>query len=171
MSTDQSMPPDYYGKPLPKISARPEDVATTESIIKAMYECISGPPGKPRDWRRLDSLSAPGSRSIRTGRLADGSMSCKVMTSEEYQQQMNDWLVKNGFFETEIHRTEERFGNIAHVFSSYESRHRESDREPYMRGINSIQLLYDGARWWVLNVMWQHESPEFPIPKKYLPEP
>ena len=42
------------------------------------------------------------------------------------------------------------------------------DRKPFMCGINSIQLFYDGARWWIVSIYWQHESPKHPIPKNYL---
>ena len=37
-----------------------------------------------------------------------------------------------------------------------------------MRGINSIQLFYDGTRWWVLSVFWDNERPDQPIPEQYL---
>lgn len=117
----------------------------------------------------MKTLCIPEHRSIRTGKLPDGSTAYKMMSPDEYMRQMNDWLLANGFFETEIHRSEERFGHIAHVFSTYESRRKATDPQPYQRGINSFQLLFDGSRWWILNVMWQHETPEFPIPSKYLP--
>lgn len=163
------LPEDYYGSPIPQIPARPEDVDSTNSIVRASYESISGPPGQPRDWPRMQSLCIPQSRSIRTGKLPDGKMALKIMSSDEYRNQMDAWLIKNGFFETEIHRIEERFGNIAHVFSTYESRRTETDLHPYIRGINSFQLLFDGSRWWIIHILWQHESPEFPIPARYLP--
>src|SRR5574341_1680211 len=137
---------DYYGKkpdstavPVPD----PADVATIEAIIHASYESISGPAGQPPDWNRMRSLFLPDARSIRTGRLADGTIACKIMNTDDYIRQMNDWLVQNGFYETEVHSVVERFGNIAHVFSTYESRHDKDDPEPFMRGINSFQLLYD----------------------------
>jgi hypothetical protein len=57
-----------------------------------------------------------------------------------------------GFYEKEIARRTEQFGNIAHVWSIYESRHNEDDPEPFMRGINSIQLFNDGKRWWIVNI-------------------
>ena len=60
-----------------------------------------------------------------------------------------------------------RWGDIAHVWSTYESRHAKSDK-PFERGINSFQLFNDGKRWWVLNIAWQNEDPEHPIPEKYL---
>jgi len=57
-------------------------------------------------------------------------------------------------------------GNIAQVFSTYESRHTK-DAEPFQRGINSFQLLFDGHRWWVVTIYWQGERPGLPIPKQY----
>ena len=77
-------------------------------------------------------------------------------------------LEKDGFHEREIARRVEQFGHIAHVFSTYESRHRRSDPQPFMRGINSIQLFNDGTRWWVMNVTWSQETPVMPIPEDYL---
>ena len=65
-------------------------------------------------------------------------------------------------------RRVEYFGSIAHVFSSYESFHTETDEEPFMRGINSIQLLNDGNRWWIVNIYWSQESKNNPIPEVYL---
>ena len=77
---------------------------------------------------------------------------------------------ENGFFEKEINRKTETFGNITHIFSTYESFRSEKDETPFMRGINSIQLLNDGKRWWVINIYWTQESNENPIPKEYLPK-
>lgn len=166
------MPVHYYGdSPDPKKSPEPDpnDVDTIEHIIHASYECISGPPGKEPDWKRQHTLFLPDARSTRTGVLPSGRVGYKMMSTEQYMTQMHDWLTENGFYETEIHRVVEQFGNIAHVFSTYESRRSPDDKEPFMRGINSFQLFHDGSRWWVLNIVWRHESPELPIPSKYLP--
>jgi hypothetical protein len=77
-------------------------------------------------------------------------------------------LLQQGFYETEIARRTEQFGRIAHVWSTYESRHDPSDPAPFMRGINSFQLFNDGRRWWILSVYWQHENAEHAIPQSYL---
>ncbi len=122
-----------------------------------MYECLSGPAGRPRDWDRFRSLCAKGARFIRAGKLPDGSTGCKVMSLEEYVRGVDAWLVQNGFFEREVHRVEERFADLAHVLSAYESFRREDDASPFLRGTNSCQLLFDGARWWILTVLWQHQ--------------
>jgi hypothetical protein len=72
------------------------------------------------------------------------------------------------FFEKEVARRTESFGNIAHVFSTYESRRKSDDAKPFARGINSIQLMNDGKRWWIVTVFWQGEGPGNPLPEKHL---
>jgi len=171
LATDPKTLKNYYGKAPSSVYARladPKDTESTKAIVDALYASLSGPAGVKRDWDRFRSLHTDSSKSIRTGKLPEGTVACSWMTNDEYIEQMNPWFESNGFYELEVHRVEERFGNIVHVFSTYESKHGLNEK-PYMRGINSIQLLYDGKRWWVMNVMWQHESDEFPLPAKYLP--
>ena len=92
----------------------------------------------------------------------------RVSTPDEYITQAEPYFAKEGFYETEKARRVDLYGNIAHVFSTYESRHAPGDKTPFMRGINSFQLLNDGKRWWIITIYWQGETPENPIPKKYL---
>ena len=162
---------DYYGI-TPDDSKVPEpdpkDVSSIQAIVRASYETISGPKGKPREWDRMRSLFLPGSRQMRTGPV-EGRIAYKMMSTEDFIDSTNDWLVDSGFFETEIHQIVEEFGSVAHVFSTYESRHNADDPAPYMRGINSFQLFHDGRRWWIVSIIWRHESPDLPIPAKYLP--
>ncbi|HEV7779003.1 MAG TPA: hypothetical protein VGO76_19195 [Luteibacter sp.] len=136
------------------------------AIIEAVYNVISGPRGQPRDWDRMRSLFVPGARLISARTDKDGLTTAHVMSVEDYIRLGDPMLKKDGFFEREAHRTEERFGNIAQVFSTYESRH-EADAKPFQRGINSFQLLFDGHRWWVVTIYWQGERPELPIPKQF----
>ena len=37
------------------------------------------------------------------------------------------------------------------------------------RGINSIQAIFDGKRWQVIEITWQAQIPSDPVPEKYLP--
>jgi hypothetical protein len=147
------------------------DVASIDAIITAAYDVISGPVGKDRDWNRERSLFIPGARLIPTAKKAGGEgvdLAPHVLDVDAYIARVKPYFQKNGFFEKEIARRTEQFGNIAHVWSTYESRRKADDPEPFMRGINSIQLFHDGNRWWIVSIYWQQESAECPIPAKYL---
>ncbi len=149
--------------------ADPADVATPDAIIGALYDVISGPAGAARNWDRMRSLFVPGARLIPTGVRPDGTRAHRVMTVDDYIRTSGPVLERDGFFETESHRVTEQFGNILHAFSTYESRRNADDPEPFVRGINSIQLFHDGTRWWVVTVFWDSERPDNPIPGNYLP--
>ncbi len=149
--------------------ADPADVGSLDSIMKAVYASISGDAGKARDWDRFRLLFHKDARLIPTGKNPKtGVAGARASTPDEYIKQAEPYFAKEGFYETEKARRVEVYGNIAHVFSTYESRHAAGDKTPFMRGINSFQLLNDGKRWWVITIYWQHETPENPIPKKYL---
>lgn len=154
-------------KPSPPIASA-SDVASMDSIVAALYDVISGPAGKKRDWDRMRSLFTPGARLIPTGKRQSGEIGSRVLTVEDYINGSTKALEENGFFEKEVARRVENFGNIAHVFSTYESRHKAEDPKPFARGINSIQLMNDGKRWWIVTVFWQAEGPDNPLPEKYL---
>ena len=91
------------------------------------------------------------------------------MSVEDYIKRASGSMTTNGFYERSIHNEVQQFGAIAQVFSTYESRHKADDPQPFARGINSFQLLKDGERYWVVNIYWQAEWPDNPIPAKYLP--
>ena len=152
-------------------SADPADVESIDAIIAATYDVISGPAGKKRDWERERSLFWSGARLIPTATVpgkTDVDLAPLVLDIEGYIARVEPLFEREGFYEKEIARRVEQFGRIAHVWSTYESRHNPNDAEPFMRGINSIQLFNDGNRWWILSIYWQHESSQHPLPEKYL---
>ena len=149
--------------------ANPADVSSLDGIMKAVYDVISGDAGKARDWARFRTLFHENARLIPTGKNPQtGVVTARVLTPEEYISRAEPFLVKEGFFEREIARRTEQYGSIVHVFSTYESKHKADDKAPFARGINSFQLYNDGKRWWVLTIFWESETPENPIPAKYL---
>lgn len=157
-------------KPEPK-AANAADVASIDSIMKAVYEVISGDAGAKRDWDRFRSLFHKDARLIPTGKNPETKVvGARAMTPDEYIERSGPYLEKNGFFERELARKTDVFGNIAHAFSSYASFKKSDDKQPFARGINSFQLMNDGKRWWVVTIFWEGESPENPIPKEYLPK-
>jgi hypothetical protein len=146
----------------------PIKVSTLDRTIETLYSVISGEKGEARDWDLMRYLFHPDAKLIPSGKSKTGIYKAKFMSVEDYILSSGKFLVENGFFEKELHRTEQTFGNITQVFSTYESFHSEKETEPFMRGINSIQLLNDGQRWWIINIYWTQETEDNPIPKKYL---
>ena len=153
----------------PKANAA--DVESINAIIAAAYDVISGPAGKKRDWERERSLFWSGARLIPTATVPgrnDVDLAPLMLDVDGYLERVEPIFAKSGFYEKEVARRIEHFGRIAQVWSTYESRHNPNDAEPFMRGINSIQLFNDGNRWWILSIYWQHESSQHPLPEKYL---
>jgi len=169
MAADQapaSLPP--APQPAPVAAARAADVESIDGIVAALYDVISGPAGKPRDWDRMRSLFAPEAHLMIAVPHPDGSFALRTLTVEDYIGRNSRAFATMGFFERELARTSDSFGQIAQVFSTYESRHATGDAKPFQRGINSLQLFNDGKRWWVVNLVWRAEDERLPLPERYL---
>jgi hypothetical protein len=151
----------------PPAAARAGDVDSIEHIIAAVYDVISGPAGAPRDWDRFRSLFYPGARLIPTRRDDKGVGIARVLSPEEYVARGKDAFASQGFFENSVTNRIESWDTIAHVWSTYESRHAKGEK-PFARGINSFQLFNDGTRWWILTIFWEGEDKDRPLPDKYL---
>jgi hypothetical protein len=149
-------------------ASEPGPLASLDGIVGELYRVISGPAGHERDWDRFRDLFAPSATMGAVGRTPQGHV-LRRMTPEEYIERSGPALKRQGFFETEVARRTERFGALAQVWSTYETRRSETDVKPDMRGINSIQMIHDGTRWRIVSLVWQGEDPETPLPSAYLP--
>jgi hypothetical protein len=148
----------------------PSKVQTLDSTIETLYGVISGEKGQEREWELFKYLFHPDAKLIPTGKNQAGVIGATFLTPEGYISRAGKMLVDTGFFEKEIHRSVDTFGTITQVFSTYDSYNSESMDTPFARGINSIQLLNNGQRWWIINIYWMQESEENPIPEEYLPK-
>lgn len=155
---------------VPPSKAYQESVTSLDQILENLYAVISGEKGEARDWDHFRYLFHPEAKLIPSGQRKDGSIGVQFWTVEDYISKAGDYLVQQGFYELEIHRETDSFGNMTQVFSTYESYHSAGDAQPFSRGINSIQLMFDGERWWILNIYWTAESDANPIPERYLPQ-
>jgi hypothetical protein len=149
-------------------AARPEDVTTLDGIMKAYYDVVSGPPGSLPNPTRDHTLHHPDARITLIDRKADGSATARIVTLDGFYQQFGTGPRKKGFFEHEIHRVTQRIGSLVHVWSTYESA--ETPGGPVTsRGINSIQLVWDGKRFWITSWVFDDERNGNRVPKEYLP--
>jgi hypothetical protein len=145
--------------------AQAADGDSVDTMVRAVYDVISGPAGT-RDWARFRLLFADGARMIPVRATPEGSVPA-LMTPEDYIARAGANFEKNAFYESEVARRVETFGSIAHVFSTYESRHAPGEK-PFARGINSIQLVKAGKLWKVMTILWDSERDGNPLPAKYL---
>ena len=152
---------------------RPDDVATPEAIVDAAYAAIARAPGEPFQWDRFRSLFLPGARLVPNTEQTGGAF--RVLTPEEFITWIDgfsDGVIgtpdDQGFEETGVHAVVERYGDIAHVMSTYE-KHLWGDDEILGRGINSFQLVHNGGRWWIAGIVWDEENGAGPVPPRYRP--
>ncbi|HSX62176.1 MAG TPA: hypothetical protein VLF18_18490 [Tahibacter sp.] len=135
----------------------PPDAQRIDTLIRAVYACISGAAGEPRDWDRFRALHRPEARSLRTVIDADGKPRAESFGVEDYIANVAPFFAQNAFFEVETAQRIERFGQVAHVWSRYEARTEPDGGALLKRGANSIQLFHDGARWWIVSTIWDNE--------------
>jgi len=154
--------------PAKAVEPKAADVASMDSIIKAVYDVISGPAGQKRDWDRMRSLFTAKATLSAAVRTQKGDIRYIPMDVDGYISRSGPYLEQRGFFEREISRHADTFASISQVFSTYESRNKVDDKKPFERGINSFQLLNDGKRWWIVSIYWEGEDPTTTIPRKWL---
>ena len=147
-----------------------KDVESLDNILTALYEVISGEKGIKRDWARFKNLFIADAQLMPSGKNKTGKVGYRVLSPQGYIDLAGKNLEENGFFEVEISRKTEEYGSLVHAFSTYESYRSKNDKKPFARGINSIQLMNDGERWWVVSIYWLGETEAMPLPKNYLPK-
>lgn len=149
-------------------SAGPEDWASPEAIVHALYDVISADAGEERDWDRYRDLFFEDARMLvaMDSAVASGILS---QTSEELIEQTRTAYASTGFHELPLVTRVRQHGQMASVMSSFEIRLRR-DEKPLMRGINHFQLLNDGERWWIISNIGVIETADSPLPDEFLPE-
>lgn len=144
---------------MPTPNARVSDVNTLDAILQTLYEVISGPAGQPRDWDRYRSLFLPEARLMPVVSIAGEKVRVRLLSVEDYIRRVEPIFAKENFWERETSRQSESIGHFAHVLSSYESL-RDPNGVAFERDANSIQLLNDGSRWWIISILWNTSRTE-----------
>jgi hypothetical protein len=147
------------------------DRFSIDEVIGGLYETISFPPGGQPDWEQLARLFWSEGRLIPAPR--EERPTARVpMTLQQFVDSVATRidagpLKLKGFREREIGRRTDQFGNIAHVYSAYVAGFADGDPTEVGRGINSIQLLQENGRWWVVSIIWDDERPDNPMPSEF----
>jgi hypothetical protein len=138
--------------------------ANPESLVRALYDIVSGPANSAHDWARLERLHAPGAIITPTQHRSPMAFAAAPQALSQFIELNKRLFANRGFHEREIFQRVQRFGHIAHVWSGYETRE-HPDGPVQQSGINSFQLLNDGQRWCVLSATWDTGTSDHPMPE------
>jgi hypothetical protein len=161
----QSSPAAEKTTPAPAPPAACLPSATLDDLMKALDDAISGSANKDRTC--LHQLLYPNARFAPVSKTREGTFAPHVLS-------VDDWIEAVGkrgtgvFYERQVKVKSETYGHIAHLWTTYEIRPTPEGKAT-IRGINSIQAVFDGARWKILEIEWQVETPTERIPDNYLP--
>lgn len=146
------------------------ELSRPPEVVAALYRLLSGPRDARRDWSAVRALFLPEAHLHSELVLPDGEIQPRSWTVDEFvSEAAAEYANGDGFWEREVARRMEEYGNVAHVWSTYEAHVGSPDGPPVVRGINSIQLLRRSDRWWITGVVFQIDrAPVVPIPAEYL---
>ena len=148
-----------------------EDLGTVNGIIHSLYDVISGPAGQERDWNTFRNLFAENARMYIAVPDKDSGSVLKTITPEEYAQRNQTRLADEGFTEQELYRITNTYGAGTQVFSTYESHFtNKNGEEEITKGINNIQLYFDGERYFIVSIFWDANAKNIEVPERYLPK-
>jgi hypothetical protein len=152
----------------------PSDGASVDAIVAALYASVSHDSASEPNWPRMRDIFLPVGMLVPPKNPKSDMFT--VLDVDGFEQRVKEGMAAakakgepTSFFEREAARRSDCFGNVCQLFSTYESRRAPSDEKPFVRGINSIQLVNDGRRWWIASVVWDTERADNPIPAQYLP--
>jgi hypothetical protein len=143
-----------------------KDVLTIDGIIKAFYEVVSGEAGEKRQWERDLSIHNPNAIYSYLDNI-NGELKQVTISLKDFHKETDAMVMEQAFYESEINREVRIFGNIAHVWSTYETRLIKNGPVA-RRGINSIQLFFENGKWSIVSLIFERERAE-KIPKTFEP--
>jgi len=133
----------------PVLTKYGDNVGTLDGIIRAYYDVVTIKKGENVSYERDSLLHVPGVRVAAIGQDQNGKSVLQYTSLKLFHKESDPYMEKNGFIETEVDRKVEHIHSLWHVWSSYESRNTTGG--PIIeRGTNSIELYFDGKRFWIL---------------------
>jgi hypothetical protein len=159
-----------------ELSVDSADVDSLDGIVTALYDSVSFEHGTGPDWDRFRGLFEPSAVLVRIDPRVT-AIPIRERTETGFRaSSVEDYVTRTtaaiedgaltAFTERELTRRTEVFADLAQVFSTYE---RTAEAGSLRRGINSMQLVKDGARWWIVALSWTDEAEPGQLPTRYLP--
>jgi hypothetical protein len=126
-----------------------------KKLIDNFYGIISGKAEEERNWDSFRTLFFASAHLMSTRFNSNNECITIPVDIESYIIGLDKFLRTNDFYEYGLNYEINIFGNIAHVYSEYEAKKSLIDNEPMKKGVNLVQLINDGQRWKILNMLWQ----------------
>ena len=139
------------------------DAKTIDALINATYEVVSGEKGAKRQWERDRYLHHP--KAVYSYYDAEKGRQV-TSTLDTFHTATDDLVFNTAFYESEVNREVRIFGNIAQVWSTYETRFKKGGKVE-RRGINSIQLVFENNRWYIISWVFRGEDENTRIPQTF----
>ena len=162
--------------PKPRAAAPSGTNATVDTVIAALYQSVSHGNDAEPNWVLMREVFLPVGQLIPPKRPNEDRFT--VLDVDGFQDRVRKGSAAakakgdpTSFFEKEVSRQTDCFGNVCQIFSTYEARRDPADAKPFVSGINSIQLVRDETGWHIASVVWDVERPDDPIPSQYAPKP
>lgn len=126
--------------------------AELEALMRAFYEVISFDDGSAPNWERMARLF---SAHARITRLTPEGVDYMDLTSfRDMAEELIEVGAFTSFHEREIARHTDRFGDVLHVASAYETKISPDARDFIERGVNSLQWIREGDAWKIVSLCW-----------------
>jgi len=138
-----------------------------DALLRDLYASISFARGQRPALSRLRQLL-----HVNALLVAAHGTPPRVMGPEDFIGSMEAQIESGAllaFQERELGRRSQRFGKVLHAMSAYETEMDNGAEVITSRGTNSIQLIQDDGRWWVISIVWDNETPDRPLPSGLTP--
>lgn len=145
--------------------------ATPASLIEALYDMVSFGPGPEPDWEMFRDVFLEDAIIVFSPR---GAQPMRPMTVDGFIQDWRDFfrdaeLESQGFTENIAGMKVDRFGGLAHAWVIFEPRVGPNPPARQIRGLDSVELSFDGERWWIAAITTDFEGPGQTIPAGLVP--
>lgn len=130
----------------------------------AHYSAVSAPAGQ-RNWESVRQHYHPEARLVRTGVNPDGTRFARVMTLDDYIENVEVLLKDVHFTEVELSHEAVVFGNVARLTSVYEFSWKSQTETRQGRGVNFFTVIREAERWRIMSIVWDSERAGLTLPK------
>lgn len=135
-------------------------VKTIDGTINESLKIITGERGKNRNWEAYRMLFTPNAQITYLHHDSKGKNTPFTSSLEEFVRNGRNYYENDGFIEYELKKQIIEYNGIANAFQSYYAKENEDEE----LGVNSFQLIWDGRRWWITNILWTNNSNGMELP-------